>query len=107
MRHQVEKSLTREELKAFDLEHLDYFSFENISHLLKVKLNELALDIQISQDESQAEADNFDNEMIQKNEKDMKSYEENEKNLIKNLKFKTKNIDSKDAENELDRFIKQ
>jgi DNA mismatch repair ATPase MutL len=45
--------------------------------------------------------------MIQKNEIDLKTREENDKNLIKNLKFKTKNIDSKDAENELDRCITQ
>ena len=53
MRHQIERNLTRDELKAFDLDHLDYFSFENISHLLKIKLNELLMDIHLTQDEAQ------------------------------------------------------
>lgn len=53
MRHQIERNLTRDELRAFDLEHLNYFSFENISHLLKIKLNELLMDIHLTQDEAQ------------------------------------------------------
>ncbi len=52
MRYQVEKTLTREELEAFDLDHMNYFGFENISHLLKVKLNELELNIHLTQDEA-------------------------------------------------------
>ena len=46
-------------------------------------------------------------EMIEKNLKNMDKArkDEEEKNLIKSLKFKTKNIESKDAENELDRCI--
>jgi DNA mismatch repair protein PMS2 len=46
-------------------------------------------------------------EMIKKNEVDLDKSrkDEEEKNLIKSLKFKTKNIESKDAENELDRCI--
>ena len=46
-------------------------------------------------------------EMTTKNEleADRQKKEEEEKTLIKNLKFKTKNIESKDAETELDRCI--
>ena len=46
-------------------------------------------------------------EMVAKNEDDSnrQKREEEEKNLLKSLKFKTKNIESKDAENELDRCI--
>jgi DNA mismatch repair protein MutL len=46
-------------------------------------------------------------DMIEKNKIEMNTCEEDEKNLIKNLKFKSRNIDSKDAENELDRCITQ
>jgi DNA mismatch repair protein PMS2 len=43
--------------------------------------------------------------MIKQNEADMRKREENVKSALRNLKFKTRNIDSRDAENELDRCI--
>lgn len=66
MRHQIERGLNRDELKAFDLQHLDYFSFDNISHLLKIKLNELVLDIHIKQDEAQYHFNQSNDTDIQK-----------------------------------------
>lgn len=66
MRHQVEKQLSREELRNFDLENMEYFSFENISHLLKIKLNELKMNIHIFQDEAHHYTNNKCDEYIQK-----------------------------------------
>ena len=44
-------------------------------------------------------------EMCERNEADRAKKEEEEKKLIQNLKFKTRNIESKEAESELDRCI--
>ena len=64
-RHEIERNLTREELKSFDLENREYFSLENISNLLKIKLNELILNIHIMQDEAEYSRNNSHNEYIQ------------------------------------------
>jgi len=66
MRHQIERNLTRDELRSFDLEHLDYFSYENISHLLRIKINELLMDIHLTQDEAQYYQNKFADDYIQK-----------------------------------------
>jgi enoyl-CoA hydratase/carnithine racemase len=77
LRNQVEKNLTREELKAFDLENINYFTFDNIKNLINFKINEFRLNIHLAQDEGCANEDSEANYYINAGKFDNKMYYHN------------------------------